>query len=38
MENNSTDGLLELDVSSMDIQYGIGVGQDGATGDYGQVL
>ena len=38
MDNNSTDGLLELDVSSMDIQYGIGVGQDGDTGDYGQVL
>ncbi|MAN63615.1 MAG: hypothetical protein CMI60_16900, partial [Parvibaculum sp.] len=38
MDGNTTDGLLELDVSTIDIQYGLGVGANGDTGQAGQVL
>ena len=38
MDGNTTDGLLELDVSTIDIQYGLGVGENGDTGQAGQVL
>ena len=38
MDGNTTDGLLELDVSTIDIQYGLGVGANGDTGQIGQVL
>ena len=38
MDGNTTDGLLELDVSTIDIQYGLGVGDNGDTGQIGQVL
>jgi hypothetical protein len=38
MSSNTTDGLVDLEVSSVEVQYGIGVGENANQGTDGQVL